>query len=649
MNNAKLGQKKRETHTGVVSVTAKGAGYVELEGFEEDIEIPQGYLNTALNGDEVEIAFGVKIAGQRQAAEVTKVVKRAREEFVGTIDKNDKACFLIPDDRKFYIDMYLSGSECDSAKNGDKVLVKLTSWEDPKKSPHGKIIRTLGAKGNNNVEMESIILEKGFEIGFPASVEAEAEHLEKTEKPIKAEEIAKRRDFRNTLTFTIDPFDAKDFDDAISFKKIGDDTFEVGVHIADVSHYVQPGTELDREARKRGFSVYLVDRTIPMLPEVLSNDICSLNANEDKLTFSAVFEMNSKAKVLSSWYGKTIINSNKRFTYEEVQEILEAKAGLYSEELATLNSIAKILQSEKWAKGAIDFEQDEIKFKLDENGKPIEVIRKVRKDAHKLVEEYMLLANRGVAEYMAKEYEKRGLTSAAMIYRIHDTPNVEKIHDLGIFLKALGYELESHEGKVTSKQISKVLKQIEGKPQESLIKTAAIRSMAKAIYSTKNLGHFGLAYEYYTHFTSPIRRYADLLVHRLLQRYLTGGKIENGEIAQYEMMARNSTDKEISAAEAERASIKYKQVEYMQDKVGQTFDGAITGVTEWGIYIEELNTKCEGMMRIRELSDDFYILDQKTYSLVGEKTKRTFTLGDKVKFKVIKADLDAKTLDYLLV
>ncbi len=385
-----------------------------------------------------------------------------------------------------------------------------------------------------------------------------------------------------------------------------------------------------------------------MLPEVLSNDICSLNANEDKLTFSAVFEIDSKAKVYSSWFGKTIINSNKRFTYEEVQGVLDAKSGLYYEELDTLNNVAKILQDQKWEKGAIDFEQDEIKFRLDETGKPIEVIRKVRTDSHKLVEEFMLLANRGVAEFLSKDYEKRGIKGAAMIYRIHDFPTQEKIKDLALFLKALGYDLESHNGKVTSKQISKVLAQIEGKPEESLIKTVAIRSMAKAIYSTRNIGHFGLAYEYYTHFTSPIRRYADLLVHRLLHRHLSGGKIEVGEISHYESMARASTEKEIAAAEAERASIKYKQVEFMSDKVGQEFDGVISGVTEWGLYIEEAKTRCEGMIRLRDLPD-YFVLDQKHHTLVGQKTKKRIRLGDKVRFKVVRAELDAKTLDYALI
>lgn len=637
----------RTVKVGIISVTSKGAGYVKVEGFEDDFEVPQGYLNTALHRDEVEIALGPTIPNMRQAAEVVRVIKRAKEQFVGTIDKNG-ACYLIPDDRKMYTDIFLTGPETEKVNPGDKVLARITKWKDPKKNPEGIILRVIGKKGNNNVEMESIVLEKGFDTGFPPEVENEAEKLEKTEKPIKAEEITKRKDFRQTLTFTIDPADAKDFDDAISFKKISDDRFEIGVHIADVSHYVRIGTELDKEAQKRGFSVYLVDRTIPMLPEVLSNDICSLNPNEDKLTFSAVFEMNRNGEVLASWFGKTVINSDKRFTYEEAQETLE-QGGKYFDELTTLNSIAKILQKEKWEKGAIDFEQDEVKFRLDENGKPIEVYRKVRKDAHKLVEEYMLLANRGVAEFLAKGYEKRGLKMAAMLYRIHDRPDPEKVHDLSIFLKALGYELESHGGKVSSKQIANVLRSIEGKPNESLVKTVAIRSMAKAIYSTLNVGHFGLAYDYYTHFTSPIRRYADLLVHRLLERFLAGGKIESGEISRYQKMAEASTEKEIAAAEAERASIKYKQVEYMQSRVGQIFDGVITGVTEWGVYIEELETKCEGMVRVRDLGDDFFSYDEASYSLVGEKTKKKFTLGDKIKFKVTKADLDAKTLDYLLV
>ncbi len=642
---------------GTISVTARGVGYVEVEGAAddaEDLEIPQGMLNCALPDDGVEALLHEKEGELRQSGEITKILHRARTHFVGTFDEDGPKHFFIPDNKKIYKDFLIPKGASDGAKKGDKVQVELVKWDDPKASPEAKVIRVIGKKGDNNAEMHSIVLEKGFEPDYPPEVIREAEKLEKSEKPIKAEEIAKRRDFRDTLTMTIDPADAKDFDDAISFKKLGDGRYEIGVHIADVSHYVRERTALDREARSRGFSVYLVDRTIPMLPEVLSNDICSLNPNEDKLTFSAVFEMNDKAEVLASWFGKTIIRSAKRFTYEGAQEVIEKGAaakdgGEHAEPLKILNGIAKILQQIKWAKGAIDFEQDEIKFQLDAAGKPIAVMRKVRKDAHKLVEEYMLLANRGVAEFIFKEYKKRKLENAAMLYRIHDTPNPEKIRDLSVFLKALGYHLETHDGQVTSKQIAKVLSEVTGTPEESLIKTAAIRSMAKAVYSTANVGHFGLAYDYYTHFTSPIRRYADLLVHRLLFRLLNGGKVEVGEIAAYQKMALTTTDREIEAAEAERASIKYKQVEFMQNKVGQTFDGTVSGVTEWGIFLEEAETKAEGMVRIRDIGDDFYKLDKKNYQLLGQNTGRKIRLGDKVRFKIMKADMDTKTLDLALV
>ena len=647
-------EEKKPLHvaTGIISITSKGVGYVVVEGAPEeaeDIEIPAGFLNTALHKDEVEIRVNPKVDGLRVTGEVSKILKRAKTQFVGTIDEEKRGFFLIPDDRKMYMDIFIPKVAGHHAKHKDKALVEITHWTDPKKNPEGKVLQIIGTKGENNAEMNSIVIERGFATDFPAAVEREAEHIEATEKNIPADEIAKRRDFRNTLTFTIDPFDAKDFDDAISFKRLEDGTYEIGVHIADVSHYVREGSELDREARERGFSVYLVDRTIPMLPEVLSNDICSLNPNEDKLTFSAVFIMNDRAEVISSWYGKTIINSDKRFTYENAQEVLDAGAGEYFAELDTLNKVAKILQKNKFSAGAIDFETTEIKFVLDEKGKPIRVIKKERKDTHKLVEEYMLLANRGVAEYVYKRYEKEHKDTAAFIYRIHDVPDVNKIKDLSTFLKAMGYELHQKNGIVTAKDISKVLDEVAGKPEESLIKTASIRSMAKAVYSTRNIGHFGLAYKFYTHFTSPIRRYADLLVHRLLQRELTGGKIEAGEIAKYERIASHSTEKEIAAADAERTSIKYKQVEFMEDKVGKVFDGVISGVTEWGIYVEDVETKAEGMVRLRDLTDDFYSYDKQKYALIGQKSGKRYQLGDKVKYKITKADMEAKTLDMVFV
>ncbi|MDD5069017.1 MAG: ribonuclease R [Candidatus Pacebacteria bacterium] len=638
---------------GSIFVTAKGVGYAEIQGAPEsaeDIEIAPEHLNTALNNDEVEIGLFPLAPGKRQTGKVVRIIKRAKNTFVGTIHINKNTVFLIPDDKKVYKDIYITDTGTDKRmKNKMKAQVEITEWTDPERNPKGKIIKIIGKKGDNDAEMHSIVLEKGFDTDFPPEVEAEAEHIERTEKPIPQAEIAKRKDFRHTLTFTIDPVDAKDFDDAISYKPLEDGNAEIGVHIADVSHYVREGTALDREAVKRGFSVYLVDRTIPMLPEVLSNDICSLNPREDKLTFSAVFIIDKNAKVKSSWFGKTIINSDKRWSYEEAQERINQGSGEYAKELIELNRLAKIMQKEKFSAGAIDFEQTEVKFELDETGKPIRVYKKERLDTHKLVEEYMLLANRGVAEFISKAYKAEGKTNAAMIYRIHDLPNAEKIKDLAVFIKALGYELEEKNGEIHSKDLTKLLTSIEGKPEAGLIRTAAIRSMAKAVYSTQNVGHFGLAFKYYTHFTSPIRRYADLMVHRLLARHLNKEPIQSGEIARYQSLATKNTEREISAAEAERASIKYKQVEFMQDKVGQVFDGIISGVTEWGIYIEEKDTRCEGMIRLRDLTDDYYKLDQKNYTLVGEKKHKKYRLGDSVKFRVMKADLEAKTLDFALV
>ena len=629
---------------GILSVNGRGVGYLTAEGYTEDIEIQTDFLNTALNGDEVLVAVLPKIKGQRVRGEVVSILKRAKKEFVGVIEKSDSFFLLTPDDKKMYRDIYIPADKILDAKIGQKVLVKITGWEDPKKNPEGEVIKVIGEKGENNAEMESIVLEKGFRTVFPEEVTKEAEQIAEKEKNNFEEEIKNRKDFRQTTTFTIDPEDAKDFDDAISFKDLGNDKYEIGVHIADVSHYVKESSALDTESKKRSFSLYLPDRTIPMLPEVLSNDLCSLKPNEDRLAFSAVFVINKNAQVLEKWFGKTIINSDKRFSYEEAQESLDSKTGQFFNELDTLNIIAKKFQQEKYDQGAIDFETEEVKFKLDETGKPIGVYKKQRLDTHKLVEEYMLLANKEVAEHIYKGQKK-----GSFIYRVHDAPDQEKIANLALFLKAMGYDLNIKDDKVSSKDINNLLRKIYGKDEESLIKTATLRSMAKAVYSTKNIGHFGLAFKYYTHFTSPIRRYPDLVVHRLLFRELTHGKIEQDEFVKYQKVCFESSEKEKTIADAERAGIKYKQVEYMKDHIGETFDAIISGITEWGIYAEESNTKCEGMIKLRDLADDFYELDKSGYSLVGSKTKKKFSLGDKVKIKVIGADLDRRTLDYALV
>lgn len=649
----------KETLTGPLSISGKGTGYFSIpakEGtIDETVEIQKEFLNKAFPGDTVEIRRRPELLWGKVQGEVLKVVSRARMEFVGVVDKHGDMFYLIPDDRRMYTDIVLEKGKLGFAEPGMKVVVKVTSWNDKQPAPVGEIIRIIGRKGEHNTEMQAIVYEKGFQIEFPTGVDEEAEHIKKEEaKPeVIAEQVKVRRDMRDTLTFTIDPADAKDFDDALSIKTIGPDLYEIGVHIADVSHFVRPGTLLDAEARRRALSVYLVDRTIPMLPEILSNDLCSLNPHEDKYTFSAVFQITRKGEVKDKWFGKTIIHSDHRFAYEEAQEVLDKGEGPHHDELSIMREIAQIFEKKKFENGAINFETDEVKFVLDETGKPIKVYRKERKDTHRMIEEYMLLANREVAEYIYKSQDGNASRKGAQsVYRIHDAPNKERIEDLATFLKALGFELNVKEGEVTAKDINTLLRQVEGTPNEELIKTATIRSMAKAIYSTKNIGHFGLGFTYYAHFTSPIRRYPDLVVHRLLERELKTGKIEQDEYAYYEKVSQECSDREKQAADAERGSIKYKQVEYMQEHVGEEFEGTITGVTDWGIYIEEKETKCEGMMKTKDLGNlfnDMFEFNPKTYSITGTKTGKKITLGDTIRFKVISADLEKRLLDYAIV
>ena len=632
--------------TGIISINSKAVGFVPHPNGKEDIRIEAQNLNTALHRDEVEVVVSGKMRGQ-PVGKITKIIRRNKTKFAGTIFFNENRTFVHPDDKKMYKDILVSKSENQkkmSLKENTKVFVEIKKWE--KDMPQGEILKIIGEKGDNTTEMYSIVYEKGFETDFPQDVTEEAENFS---REITSQEIAKRKDMRDATTFTIDPADAKDFDDALSIKKLSDNEFEIGVHIADVSHYVRERSALDREARNRAFSVYLVDRTIPMLPERLSNDLCSLNEKEDKLAFSAIFNVNNKGEIKKRWFGKTIIHSNKRFSYEDAQEILNKKSGEFYEELSTLNTIAKIFRDEKFKKGAIDFEQDEVKFKLDEKGKPLGVYIKKRLDTHKLVEEFMLLANKEVAKFVENIEAKANMTESALLYRIHDVPAREKIRDLAVFVKALGYSLPHKDGEIKVKDLQMLMNQVSGKAEESLIKTASIRSMAKAIYSTKNVGHFGLAFEYYAHFTSPIRRYPDLLVHRILEKYLAGEKVPTKDISFYEKCAVTSTEREIAASEAERDSIKYKHVELMQNMVGQEREGTISGVTEWGLYIEDSETKSEGMARLKDMKDDYYELDQKNYRVVGQKNKKIYTLGSPVKFKITGADLERKSLDYLII
>ena len=640
---------KKSVAKGIIGITSKGTGYVTSAGFDMDIQIEPQFLNTALHGDEVEFFVFPQIEKERLDGEIIRVLWRAKMEFVGTVDKRKGSAisFIVPDDKRMYTDIFISPAESGRVRNNWKVLVRIIKWDDPKKNPEGRIVKVLGKKGDNDAEMESIVLEKGFQMKFPPKVEKEAELLGKISKPIPRKDIDGRRDFRRITTFTIDPEDAKDFDDALSFKKVSDDVFEIGVHIADVSHYVREGGRLDEEARRRGVSIYLVDRTIPMLPEVLSNDVCSLNPGQDKLTFAAVLTISSGGHIQKAWLGRTIINSNKRFAYEEAQKALDEKKGEYYDELNRLNELAKILRGKRMKMGALDFDKEEVKFKLDAKGKPLSVAQKPRLDVHKLVEEFMILANKEVASYLSREVKR--INKGASVYRIHGAPKKEAIDELLFLLRMLGHEIEVKGENISSKELNEIFEKIKGKPEESLVKTVAMRSMAKAIYSIRNIGHYGLALENYTHFTSPIRRYADLLVHRILERHLKGGHLRSQEIAWHHNFAAELSQREIDATDAERSSVAYKQVEYMLGKTGHVFEGVISGITTWGVYVEESRTKASGMVKFKDMKDDFYVFSKETYSLVGTRRKRKYSVGDKVKIKIIGGDLERKILDYIFV
>jgi ribonuclease R len=629
--------------TGKVDMTADGSAYIVPEDeLENDIYVAPRKLRQALHGDIVKVHVYDRRKRNKREGEVVEIIHRAKVDFTGTIDISQSYAFFLADDRKMLHDIFVPLDNLNGAKDGEKVVVTIVEWPKNAKNPIGKVKNILGKKGENETEMNAILADFGFPLSFPKEVDDAANSIS---DEITKEEIAKRRDFRDTLTFTIDPADAKDFDDAISFKMLDNGRYEIGVHIADVSHYVTPDSILDKEAFERGTSVYLVDRVIPMLPERLSNNLCSLRPREDKLCFSAVFEMDDSACVHDQWFGRTVIHSDRRFSYEEAQEIIETGEGDHAEAILKLNELAKILKDERFKHGAISFETEEVKFHLDENGKPLGVYTRVRKDAHKLIEDFMLLANRKVAEFIGKQ--GKGKNKLGFVYRFHDVPNPETLTTFSQFAARFGHRLSIKTDKEAAKSLNALMTKIEGSKEQNLLTTLAVRSMAKAIYTTKHSSHYGLAFDYYTHFTSPIRRYPDVMVHRLLQFYLDGGKNVNQE--HYEKLAEHASQMEKKAAEAERASVKYKQAEFLEDKIGVEFTGIVSGVTEWGMYVEIEENKCEGMVRLRDITDDYYTLDEKNYAIIGQRKKKVYQLGDEVQIKVKKVDLEKRQIDFILM
>lgn len=633
-------------------VRGKGTGFVSHPDLEEDVVIERADLGFALDGDIVEIELKDKVSGRRQEGKVIRVVKVAHRELIGTVkertENGQPVKFLQPDNHRIHIKPILP--EATAGDLGMKVVITIIKWSQPLLDPLATITETIGRTGDHETEMQAIIRSGGFSKAFPESVQQAAHVLYETKEQIFADALKdpKRRDVRHITTMTIDPADAKDFDDALSVQTLPNGNIEVGIHIADVSHYVVDGEPLDQEARERGTSVYLVDRVIPMLPEVLSNDLCSLRPNEDRLAFSAIFELTPEARIVNAWYGQTVIHSNKRFSYEDAQEVVTNQAGEFLAELNQLMTLSRILRQKRYASGAIAFEQPEIKFELDERGAPIRAYQKHRTETMLMIEDFMLLANREVAthinELAAKQHQEM-----AFVYRIHDVPNPDKIEELATFVHALGYEFETNKGFVKAIAINKLMKDVEGKPEENLIKTASIRSMAKAVYSTKNIGHFGLAFKYYTHFTSPIRRYPDLMVHRMLRRHLDGTHIGPKETAIYEQTSIKSSQREMEAVAAERDSIKFKQVEFMMNRIGEEFDGVITGVADWGIYVQETGSLADGMVRLATIKSDYFEHEAKKYRIKGQRTGKTYHLGDPVRVKLIRADKDERQLDFELI
>ena len=646
---------KQELLQGQIVIRGKNVGFFAVEDQKEDIIIATENLGYALDGDIVEIQLMPISQGKRREGKVVRVIEPAHEEIVGVVRKHatQRVFELSPDNFRIHVRPILP----DATENdeGMKVVAKIVSWKDATLPPLASIVETLGKAGEHETEMQAIIRSGGFSENFSEKIAEAGQELYARKEQIFADAVRDtqgenpvRRDMRDRLTMTIDPADAKDFDDALSFHILPNGNFEVGIHIADVSHYVREGDVIDIEARARGTSIYLVDRVIPMLPEVLSNDLCSLRPNEDRLAFSVVLEMTPNAQIMHEWYGQTIIHSNRRFSYEEAQEVLDTQQGDNLEALNTLMMLGRKLRKERFNDGAIAFDQPEVKFKLDEHGKPIAVVAKIRVETMLMIEDFMLLANQKVTEYIYKLCKDKG-RDAAFIYRVHDVPDPEKIELLSLFIHALGYEFKTNNGQVKATEINKLLKEVEGKPEENLIKTATIRSMAKAVYSTKNIGHYGLAFKYYTHFTSPIRRYPDLMAHRMLRRHLDGSPIGKKEMLGYERWAIHSSEREVHAVKAERDSIKFKQVEYMLDKVGQEFDGVITGVTDWGIYVEEKQSKAEGMVRLGSMKNDYFVHESNNYRVKGQRTGKTLSLGQEVRIRLTRADQEERQLDFELI
>ena len=646
-------------YTGRVDIAGRGQGYIIVEDLEEDILVSSKNLNKALNGDIVEVYVFKRKKGGKTEGEITKIVERKKNEFVGTIQVQDNFAFVDVTDHKMHTDIFIPKNKINGAINGEIVLVKMEDWPEKADSPFGTVLKVLGLPGEHNTEIHAILAQYGLPYEFPEEVERYANNIDTNIHP---EEIAKRRDMRNDLTFTIDPKDAKDFDDALSFTKKDNGNYEIGIHIADVSHYLKEGTVLDDEAYERGTSVYLVDRVVPMLPEILSNGACSLRPYEEKYTFSAVFEIDKKAEIINKWFGRTVTYSDARFAYEEAQHIIEnsddnshtipSEISISGKEykidkpianaILEMDRLAKILRKKRMNDGAISFDKLEVKFILSKDGNPDGVYFKESKDANKLIEEFMLLANRSVASFIGKQSPKK-----TFIYRVHDEPDDEKIAALEGIIKRFGYKLDTKDRKSTSQSLNKLLKEVNGRKEQNLIDTLAIRSMSKAVYTTNNIGHYGLAFDYYSHFTSPIRRYPDVMVHRLLQRYLEGK--DSAKQDKFEEKCSHSSEMEGLASRAERDSIKYMQVKYMQDHQEEDFLGVISGVTEWGIYIEISSNKCEGMVRLQDLKDDHYIFDKEQYAVVGQRSNKRYVLGDEVYVKVKNADLVKKHLDFTML